>query len=126
MDDHGVKYHAICHAMREAFLGECARPDGEPEGLIVASAVDTRRRATIVAKLEAGRLNRRLPQAIVVYGKDIPRWHIGPGSGERCHACDETIGETDYKQSWAGSRAVVHTGCAEAWRNEAERLDQTS
>ena len=44
--DHGVPYHAICHARRAAFLDEYARPGGEPEGLIPLAATDARRRAT--------------------------------------------------------------------------------
>jgi hypothetical protein len=124
VDDHGVKYHAICHVLREAFVEEYARPDARPEGLIVASPVDARRRATIVTKLNAGTLGRRLPQAAArsAGGRAAePQWHIGPGDGYRCHACDEPIGEAEYKQGWAGFRVVVHTGCAEAWRYEAAR-----
>ena len=55
-------------------------------------------------------------------GDKRPLWHIGPGDGGQCRACDEPIGELEYQKSWPGFPIAVHAGCAEAWRDEGERL----
>lgn len=82
-----------------------------------------RRRAKIIARLEAGTLEGRPPSVITRRpGDERPSWHIGPGDGGQCRACGEPIGELEYQKSWPGFPIVVHSGCAEAWRDEGERL----
>jgi hypothetical protein len=124
--DHGVTYHAACRAAREEFLADLERPAAittANEAAPLLSPDDLRRRAKIIARLEARTLKARPPSVIGQKpGDEQPSWHIGPGDGGQCHACDEPIGELEYQKSWPGFPIAVHAGCAEAWRDEGERL----
>lgn len=124
--DHGAPYHAACCTAREEFLAELERPTESAtvpnEAVSLMSPQDRRRRAKIIARLEAGTLKGHPPSVISRgHGDEQPSWHIGPGDGGQCHACGEPIGDLEYQKSWPGFPIVVHAGCAEAWRDEGER-----